>query len=715
MSRKKISDKDAKILSELAYLNLSGYVVNGSQAEGQSIHDIFYDQNGQIRPEIRKETKQNAALKDFVSKLDLHSQHYAGTLKNYNLLATSDNVINSNSGYYAIAVQRSNTNDTYIYNRGTEDVLDIISDFSMLGGNVTSQMYDAIAFTEALLQGSKKADSDFYITTLGFGGHSLGGAIAQILTAYFYKTVMISETKTFEAYGTENISSIPELVSIAADYFNLGDSIYKRFSSMPKEEQKRLIKNFIHSEDAVSWVSSHIGEVIEIDSDNGRNKRLRLDVHSINNYVYFQFDSDGSLVPGKLNLETTSQLYNALKQKLISVNKQLNAIEDVSLENAYVIPPGVIVRDEIKALIDARNEVIKQIADFKEIFSTMDNYNETAFAQDEDIESMTEETTEAQDEDAVEAPADLDAKTTEVVDSDNQSESLDTESSIEALSDAKPVNTATIADEIKDEKTANQEDSKALDNTTEAISQDTIQNAENAQDHIESEHIDQASDDTIASAINLLAASIKKALWGEDIIAKLSGFSLADAVFETFIAANQQRFGDPLVLDLDNNSINTISVNKQVMFDHNTDGIKYATGWVGAKDGLLVQDLNQNGLIDHGGELFGEHYIKSDGSKARDGFDALADLDSNGDGVISVADNAFNNLYVWQDKNSDAITQQGELYHISQTGITQISLTTSNENRQSDGGVIVKSSTYQTSDGNEAAISAINFVENHFF
>jgi hypothetical protein len=45
--------------------------------------------------------------------------------------------------------------------------------------------------------------------------------------------------------------------------------------------------------------------------------------------------------------------------------------------------------------------------------------------------------------------------------------------------------------------------------------------------------------------------------------------------------------------------------------------------------------------------------ILSNGNKAANGFEALKDLDSNNDGKIDNQDTNFNNLKIWQDKNSD--------------------------------------------------------------
>jgi hypothetical protein len=117
---------------------------------------------------------------------------------------------------------------------------------------------------------------------------------------------------------------------------------------------------------------------------------------------------------------------------------------------------------------------------------------------------------------------------------------------------------------------------------------------------------------------------------------------------------------DPLVLDLDGDGLELISANGTVLFDHNADGIKTGTGWAAPNDGLLVRDLNGNGTIDSGRELFGIDTIKSNNTFATQGFDALKDLDSNADGFITSADTAFSQLQVWQDLNQDGVSQTGE-------------------------------------------------------
>ncbi|WP_181259230.1 calcium-binding protein [Pseudoduganella armeniaca] len=131
---------------------------------------------------------------------------------------------------------------------------------------------------------------------------------------------------------------------------------------------------------------------------------------------------------------------------------------------------------------------------------------------------------------------------------------------------------------------------------------------------------------------------------------------------------------DPLVLDLDGDGIETTGTGNgtPVLFDHDGDGVRTGTGWVRPDDGWLVLDRNGNGTIDSGRELFGVDTMKSNGKLATDGFDALKDMDGNGDGKIDAADAVFANLRIWRDLNQDGITQAGELATLAEQGIVSI-------------------------------------------
>ncbi len=135
---------------------------------------------------------------------------------------------------------------------------------------------------------------------------------------------------------------------------------------------------------------------------------------------------------------------------------------------------------------------------------------------------------------------------------------------------------------------------------------------------------------------------------------------------------------DPLILDLDGDGIELTASSSSVLFDHNADGLKTGSQWAKADDGMLVRDLNGNGLIDSGRELFGDQTMLPNGSLAINGFQALAalDKDANGiaDGVFDANDVAYSELKVWRDLNQDGVSQSNELLGLAESGVSAINL-----------------------------------------
>ncbi len=111
--------------------------------------------------------------------------------------------------------------------------------------------------------------------------------------------------------------------------------------------------------------------------------------------------------------------------------------------------------------------------------------------------------------------------------------------------------------------------------------------------------------------------------------------------------------GDPLILDLDGDGIETISMKDGAYFDHDGNGFAEQTGWSGPDDGLLVWDRNGDGIINDGKELFGDQTILQNGERATNGFQALAEWDDNLDGKIDANDAVWSNLKIWRDFDED--------------------------------------------------------------
>ncbi len=105
----------------------------------------------------------------------------------------------------------------------------------------------------------------------------------------------------------------------------------------------------------------------------------------------------------------------------------------------------------------------------------------------------------------------------------------------------------------------------------------------------------------------------------------------------------------PVIIDLDGDGVETVGLAGNIRFDHSKDGFAMQTGWAGKDDGLLVLDLNGNGIIDNGGELFGDNTLLADGSLAANGFEALKQYDTNKNGMLDSGDSKWSGFRIWQD------------------------------------------------------------------
>jgi hypothetical protein len=165
--------------------------------------------------------------------------------------------------------------------------------------------------------------------------------------------------------------------------------------------------------------------------------------------------------------------------------------------------------------------------------------------------------------------------------------------------------------------------------------------------------------DEIRDLIDEISDSIKKKVekFFDDFSEKVSNFfgevkDIADEINDKFNdAKNFFERRDPLTLDLDGDGIETIAPNAGIVFDFDGDGKRTGTGWVKGDDGFVVLDLDGNGTIDNGSELFGVDTVKKDGTFAKDGFDALRELDSNNDGAFDASDDKYSQVKIWQDLN----------------------------------------------------------------
>ncbi|MFC4292418.1 hypothetical protein ACFOWX_08315 [Sphingorhabdus arenilitoris] len=162
---------------------------------------------------------------------------------------------------------------------------------------------------------------------------------------------------------------------------------------------------------------------------------------------------------------------------------------------------------------------------------------------------------------------------------------------------------------------------------------------------------------------------------------------------------------DPLVLDLNTGDVSLTSLfNSATFFDLDSNGFAERTGWVRPGEGLLALDVNGNGRIDNGAELFG--------TPTTDGFTILRQYDSNGDNRITSDDAIWNSLLIWRDGNGDGISTPDELTSINDNDIRSISLNDrapigAEANRL--GNSILGISSFVTQDGRTAEVVAVGF------
>ena len=124
------------------------------------------------------------------------------------------------------------------------------------------------------------------------------------------------------------------------------------------------------------------------------------------------------------------------------------------------------------------------------------------------------------------------------------------------------------------------------------------------------------------------------------------------------------KFETPLVLDLNGDGVQTLSIDEGVEFDILNNGSKVQTGWISGEDALLAVDNNGNGQIDDRSELFG--------GDIGGGFGKLQTFDSNDDGFVDSSDANFDRLQVWQDVNENGLTDAGELGSLESAGVASL-------------------------------------------
>lgn len=157
-----------------------------------------------------------------------------------------------------------------------------------------------------------------------------------------------------------------------------------------------------------------------------------------------------------------------------------------------------------------------------------------------------------------------------------------------------------------------------------------------------------------------------------------------------------QAMCDPLVLNFEGNVAGLSDM--KFKFDLDADGTEDEISTLAGGNGFLALDLNNDGRINDGSELFG--------TKSGNGFADLSQYDEDGNGFIDENDSVFDRLKIWiKDENGEDV-----LYNLKEKNVGAIYLGNVNTDfvmRGMEGnvnGALRRSGAFLYEDGSEAGV-----------
>lgn len=162
----------------------------------------------------------------------------------------------------------------------------------------------------------------------------------------------------------------------------------------------------------------------------------------------------------------------------------------------------------------------------------------------------------------------------------------------------------------------------------------------------------------------------------------------------------------PLVFDLDDSGTIELKslANSTTYWDIDVDGFAEHSGWVTGGDGLLAIDTNEDGIINNNTELFG------DSTGYGNGFAALASYDLNHDWLIDAEDAIYEDLIMWVDANENGLSEEAELYTLSDLDIISINLNATPVSQTNQGHAVTHTSTFTVDTGSGLDARAVHDV-----
>jgi Ca2+-binding RTX toxin-like protein len=161
----------------------------------------------------------------------------------------------------------------------------------------------------------------------------------------------------------------------------------------------------------------------------------------------------------------------------------------------------------------------------------------------------------------------------------------------------------------------------------------------------------------------------------------------------------------PIAIDLNGDGFNFTDVDdSNVFFNVNADGWRRRIAWNNPQDGFIAYDKNGDGKISEFDEI---SFVPYDTSGQTDLEALRLAFDSNEDGIFSAADAKWGSFGVWQDANSNGVTDAGEFKTLGQMGISQIGLTSNGQFQVIDGQTVHGTATATKTDGSTLAIADV--------